>query len=60
MAVTGRYTVEAYEPGRRVRFRFTAPAERSLTGPVESPACWSPCVRLLRKILARTKRARKR
>ena len=104
-----RYTVEAYEPGRWIRFRFTSPrgfdgfheftvhprspgvtdlhhlmaarlrspawmtypllwrplhdaliedtldrAQRSLTGTVESPARWSPYVRLLRKILART------
>ena len=106
-----RYTIEAYEPGRWIRFRFTAPrgfdgfheftvhpqspgvtdlhhlmavrlrppawlsypllwrplhdaliedtldrAERSLTGTVESPAKWSPYVRLLCKILARTTR----
>jgi hypothetical protein len=108
-----RYTVEAYVPGRWIRFRFTAPrgfdgfheftvhphdpavtdlhhlmamrlrfpawltypllwrplhdallgdtldrAERSLTGTVGSPAKWSPYVRLLRTILARTVRRR--
>jgi len=36
-----RYTVEAYEPGRRIRFRFTAPRS------------WSPWVRVLRGVLAK-------
>jgi hypothetical protein len=87
--------VEAYEPGRRVRFRFAAPrgsdlhhllatrlrfparltypllwlplhdaliedsldrAVRTLTRAVQSPARWSPYVRLLRAILIRTAR----